>query len=209
MPRRIALLVGCFNRKALHDEDITQQLETEIKLVTTNPNKPKHFSAVVVEGTKSEDTAETHNLQQPHSQKLSFEKSYEEQPKGNHRGFQHVNSMHASSRSYDGVTTTSSSSTSAIESTMDVHVCNSSSCQMCNDNSKGVQFIVAQPLCKDTVDALRFLPSNYWNVGGDLRTLNSARTADFDNETTISRASTGSRRNKRSTKMVSGEPYDF
>ena len=209
MPSRIALLAGCFNRKALHDEDITQQLETETKLVTTNPNKPKHCSGVVVQGTESEDTAETHNLQQAHSQKLSFEKSDEEQPKGNHRRVHHVNNMHAPSRSYDGITTTSSSSTSAIDPTMDVHICKSSSCQMCKNNSKGVQFIVAKPLCKDTVDALRFLPSNYWNVGGDLRTLNSARTADSDNETTISRASKGSKRNKISTKLVSGEIYDL
>jgi hypothetical protein len=207
MPSRIALLAGCFNRNALPDEDIKQQLETETKLVTTNPNKPKELPGLVVKDTKSEDTAETHVMHQAaHGQNLSSEESYEEsykEPKGNHRRVHHVNSMHAPSRSYDGIITTSSSSTSAKEPTMDVHVCNSSSCQMCEKNSKGVQFIAASPLCKDTVDALRFLPSSYWNMGGDLYTLNSARTADSDNETTISRASKGSKRNKRSTKLVS------
>jgi hypothetical protein len=210
MPSRIALLLGCFNRNALHDEDIQkQQLEIETKLVTTNPSKPNYLPGVVVHGAESEDTAETHDLQQAHSQKLSFEKSYDEQPKGNHRRVHHVDSIHAQSRSYDSIITASSTSTSAIEPTMDVHVCNSSSCEMCKNKSKGVQFIVAKPLCKDTVDALRFLPSNYWNVGGDLHTLNSARTADSDNETTISRASKESKRNKRSTKMVSDESYEL
>jgi hypothetical protein len=195
-----------------------RQLETERKSVTsTNPaKKPKEVPGVVVQGTESDDTAETHDLQQANSQtKLSFEKSYEE-AKGNHRRIvHHVNSIHAPSRSHDGITMTSSSSTStsAIEPTVDVHSCNSRTCQMCNKNSKGVQFIAAQPLCKDTVDALRFLPSNYWNVGGDLQTLSSARTADSDdNETTFSRVSKGSssKRKKRSTKLVSGgEPYDL
>jgi Cu/Zn superoxide dismutase len=206
MPSRIALLAGCFNRKALHDEDIIkQQLETETKLVTTNPNKPTFFSGVVVQDAESEDTAETYDLQQTRSQNLSFEKSREESV-GNHRSVYHVNSTHAPSRSYDGISTTSSSSTSAIQPTINVHVCNSSSCQMCKKNSKGVQFIAADPLCKDTVDALRFLPSSYWNMGGDLYTLNSMRTANSDIETTISRASSkGSKGNKRSTKLVSGE----
>jgi hypothetical protein len=198
MPSRISLLACCYNRKALQDEDIKQQLETERKSVSTNPNKPKEVPEEVVADTESEDTAETHDLQQAHIQKLSFEKSFEE-PKGNHRRVYHVNSMHAPSCSYDGTTMTNSSSTSTIEPTMDVHVCNSSSCQMCKKNSKGVQFIAVEPLCKDTVDALRFLPSNYWNVGGDLYTLNSARTADSDNETAISRASKGSKRNKSPT----------
>jgi hypothetical protein len=102
------------------------------------------------------------------------------------------------------ISMTSSSTATTKEPTMDVHVCNSGSCKICNQtSSEGVRFVPTQSIDGGAVGVLHYLLNvASWGTGFDNHQDDERSVNSFYSK------SLKARLRKKSTKYVSGDNDD-
>jgi hypothetical protein len=129
-------------------------------------------------------------------------------------------SAHAMSRSFDSSKQSQDTSSSHPGRAIDVHVCSSSYCEICQRRN-GITFVSAQPLDPKMVDKLQAAPPRWWEFGESFFDLyqqaNGLPRSDAQRKTNdeqssicgrISRTKGSSKKSKRSLKYVASDGDD-
>jgi hypothetical protein len=179
------------------EESTTDNFEHEEVEFEKYKRKREHPAIVIGETQSSDDDSDTQDLeaqQEPKNTKRRNDPSF-------------VNSIGNSRSSHE-------TSVSEQATTVDVHVCNSSSCKLCRQKNDGVTFVTVKPLEPKMVGKLRQGPGSWWEFGEsffDLYTQAnnptgaSRSTRDENDGSSIWGIPTKSSRKKRSVKMVSSD----